>query len=299
MLRKIICLSLCAFISSGVFSQESEKENSGSLRQFVKDMKADYRLSSSQTEIFMAADTSFADSVFLKKMKRESYRLVTKWLAEQIRNGLVAPFCYTLWWWNRTKITQKVYDKMLPLIGSTDSLSVDKVFEWLNRQIEGGTYKEICEKDLKAIGKFRYFIWTFSDIEEPLGRGGLPHDYKSGRNTFCNRFAYSAIRNPGGLRMHIYQRSGAIKSQVTTFDSRQEEEAVSYGIGNVKLGRWLSWYVDVDNKLYFIYERATKKKIFYCGFVRTFSKDEFGIDREQDRKRFEISLRKNKSADNK
>jgi hypothetical protein len=61
------------------------------------------------------------------------------------------------------------------------------------------------------------------------------------------------------------------------------------------LGTWLCWYVDENGKLYFIYERATKKKIFYCGFVRTFLDNSNGVTVEQNRKRFEVSARKNKN----
>ncbi|MDR1846855.1 MAG: hypothetical protein LBR17_01895 [Bacteroidales bacterium] len=283
-----------------------------SFAQFFQDLRKDYKATASQLDMFVKANvcTPLNDSNILKqwqkdntslikKKKRESYSLVTKWLLLQGRNAILAPFCYTLWWWNKNKITQKVYNQIVPIISENDSLNINNAFLWLNQQIEEGSFSKMYEQEVRKIGCFWYFIWTFSDIEDPLGRGGLPIDYKAkpniDNNSFKNRFLYSAIRNPGGLSMHIYQRSGEITNAVTTIDTRTDEEAVSYGIGNQQLGTWLCWYVDSDNRLYFIYEKASEKRIFYCGFVRTFASDNKGVLKEQNRKRFEVSARKNKA----
>ncbi|MDR0790203.1 MAG: hypothetical protein LBO06_05375 [Bacteroidales bacterium] len=309
MRKRIVVLSALILTSINVFGQIEGKEKGNELMQFISDLRQDYKDTPSQLQYFsdigLCSPYPTEDSLFskwaedntqiIKDKKRQCYQLVLTWLYQQGRNAVLAPFCYTIWWWNKERITNKVYDKMYPLASETDSLPANDVFLWLNEQIETGTFKTACEKELKSIGNFWYFIWTFSDIEDPLGRGGLPNDYKGGNNTFGNRFLYSAVRNPGGLRMHIYQRSGIITNQITTIDTRTDEQAKSYGIGNQKLGTWLCWYVDENDKLYFIYERATQKKIFYCGFVRTYSNNKEGVTIEQNRKRFEVSLRKNKN----
>jgi hypothetical protein len=312
MLKRIALFASLILISTSVFGQiedkAASKEKDNELIQFIKDLRQDYKATPSQLQYFSdiglctpyPQDTTLVsqwikdNTAIIKDKKRQCYQLVLTWLLQQGRNAALAPFCYTFWWWNKKRITNMVYDKTYPLVEYEDSLSTNDAFLWLNEQIESGTFKAKCEKELKTIGNFWYFIWTFSDIEDPLGRGGLPDDYKGGKNSFGNRFKYSAIRNPGGLRMHIYQRSGEIKDQITTIDTRNDQQASSYGIGDQNLGTWLCWYIDENDELYFIYERATQKKIFYCGFVRTYSKNSKGVTIEQDRKRFEVSLRKNK-----
>ena len=311
MLKRIVVLSSFLIISISVFGQtqskEKDKEGRHELIQFIKDLKQDYEHTHLQVQYFSDVglcppysneNSSYSKWVedntrIIKTKKKQCYRLMLTWLAQQGRNTIVAPFCYTTWWRNKEKITKSVYDKIHPLIDDADSLSVNDAFLWLNEQVESGTFKTVCEEYLKTIGKFWYFIWTFSDIEDPLGRGGLPNDYKGGKNTFGNRFLYSAVRNPGGLRMHLYQRSDNITNQITTIDTRGDEDAVSYGIGNQKLGTWLCWYVGENNELYLIYERATQKKVFYFGFVRTYVYNRKGKMVEQNKKRFEVSLRTN------
>ncbi|MDR1006907.1 MAG: hypothetical protein LBL74_08630 [Bacteroidales bacterium] len=302
--RIFLLLALITF-SLTAFSQTENFEGGDELSQFFKDLKEDYNQSASQLKQFADLNVCMPypdnptkewierNTKIIKAKKRQCYWLVVKWLLQQGINSVIAPIAYTIWWRDKNEITDKIYKAALPLINSKDSLSVNEVFFWLNEQIEKGHYKAVCEKPLKSIGLFDYFIWTYSDILDPLGRGILPLDYKGGKNTFCNRFLYSAVRNPGSLQMHIYQRSDTIVNQVITKDTRIDEVAKSYGIGNQQLGTWLCWYVDNKGKLYFIYERSTQKKVFYCGFVRTYLDDEKGVATEQNRKRFEVSLRKN------
>jgi hypothetical protein len=289
MRRQVITLFVLTVISVCVKGQSLPFE-------FIKDLRKDYRATSEQIQMFSEKAEILSNADIIKEKKKECYHLITKWLLIQGRNALLAPFCYTLWWWNREKITNRVYELMLPLAGGDTAMTINHLFVWLNQHVEQGTFDSICKKELQSMGLFYYFIWTFSDIEDPLGRGGMPNDYKSGKNTFGNRFLYSAVRNPGGLAMHINQRSAIIIDNVTTIDTRSDEQAKSYGIGNQNLGTWLCWYVSSDDRLYFIYESANMKKLFYCGFVRTFANNEDCKSVEQNRKRFEISQRKNKAT---
>mgnify|MGYP005855341917 FL=1 len=149
---------------------------------------------------------------------------------------------------------------------------------------------ELAKKKLKVNGKFLYWLWTYGDAKDPLGRGGMPETYKNGKNIFWNRYCYSAFRNARFNINYMEFRTGLIVEKIIIKDERD----FSYyhkvdGIGDSPDGIVFIWMRDNYNKWYFIYEDNNKNNIFYFGYVDLLKEKANGG-------RFETSYRKTQSS---
>lgn len=115
-------------------------------------------------------------------------------------------------------------------------------------------------------GKFIYWLWTYGDMNDPLGRGGLPERY--GKATFWKRYKYSAWRNARFNWNYMELRTGKVIESETIIDTRNF--AVMHrsdGIGDSPDGILFKWFRDEKGQWYFIYENNNTKHIWYFGWV--------------------------------
>lgn len=135
---------------------------------------------------------------------------------------------------------------------------------------------------------FVNWIWSYGDLHDPLGWGGMPKDYRNGKNTFINRWFYSAIRNPRFTHNFEVYESETILWEKIIVDTRNWGNMItSYGVGDTPSGRIFKWMFN-GKKAYFIYEDNCKDSSFWIGWVNL-------LDKPIGRKgRFEIAYRLHK-----
>jgi len=229
------------------------------IRKAYKDIKADYR----KIGTIRQAD------------KRLCYKRIVMNMLWGIWNAISAPFIYPIWYAFRKIITNKVY----------------KGTSW--QEIEAHILKaeiDLAEAKLECNGKFLFWLWTYGDCTDPLGWGGMPSDFKNGKNNFINRFIWSAIRNPRFNINYMYFRTGIIEEYIdaiNTLDWQYWHE--SFGISGNPDGIILRWFRDNEYKCHFIYENNNDKSMFYFGYVDLYKHENGGIGRQG---RFETSCRK-------
>lgn len=214
------------------------------------------------------------DKIISKKEKLNCCKKVIINLMEYVWNGLTAPFVYPIWYLFRKQISEKIY------AGTS--------WEEISNLMSANKISEVKEK-LLINGKFMYWIWTYGDSDDPLGRGGLPNIYK---NTFWKRFYWSAIRNARFNFNYMEFRTGKIVEVLTIIDKRNFSYMhKSLGIGDSPDGIYFKWMKDDKNKWYFIYEDNNKKSLFYIGYTG-FLKQDIG----KDGGRFETAYRNTDSS---
>lgn len=194
-----------------------------------------------------------------KKDKVKSVKVVFSIFISLIWSAISSPIFYTVWYIFRKQITKRIYK----------GTSWEEINELKNENPQ--KVKEILKKN----GRFLYWLWTYGDMIDPLGRGGLPHDYFDGKNSFINRFRYSAIRNARFNKNYIDFRTGRISIVEVSIDNRNFNYLhKSYGIGDSPDGIYFKWLKD-ESRTYFIYEDNNSKHIFYFGWVG-FLKEDIG-----------------------
>jgi len=210
-----------------------------------------------------------------KKEKLKCYLRMLWMVLVSLGNFITAPIIYPIWYVFRKSITEKIH------LGT----SWEEVHKLLRT---GGQYK--VNKLIKKNGWFLYWLWTYGDDNDPLGWGGMPKDYRIGKNTFPNRFMYSAIRNPRFTYNHLNFTSGLIVVQKVVKDTQDIKlKHVSYGIGDSYDGVLFKWMKEyITNRYHFIYEEANVSHIFYFGYVNTTDSESIG--------RFEFAYRTTKSS---
>ena len=209
--------------------------------------------------------------------KRLCYRRIAKNLLWGIWNIVSSPFIYPIWYIWRKSITDKIH----------------KGTSW--QEIE--THMQMCEFDevetkLKANGKFLFWLWTYGDCTDPLGWGGMPQDFRNGKNIFINKYIWSAIRNSRFNINYMHFGTGIIEEQINitnTLNWQYWHE--SYGIGDNPDGILFKWVRDNNYKWYFIYENNNEKHMFYFGYVGLYKQGTIGK-----RGRFETSYRKTENS---
>lgn len=208
--------------------------------------------------------------------KRACYKLAIKSIFSLLWCSISAPLIYSIWYLFRKPITEKIHDE----------IPWQVVKEWVDHN-----NIKLVRVLFKEKGKFLYWLWTYGDLNDPLGRGGLPVDYKNGRNTFWNRFRYSALRNPRFNYNYVELRTARPIAEVTAINTRNFNYMhKSFGIGDSPDGTWLKWVLDEKGKWYFIYEDCNRRAIWYCGWVGLKDIDtSFGG-------RFEVSYRSTDSS---
>ena len=229
------------------------------VRGFIKAMKADYKNSNE----------------FVKSKKKKAI-LKTIWLTfDQIWSGISAPLIYPIWYIFRKQITNTLYE-------GTTWQAVQK----LVRDNKIDEAKAIVQRK----GKLLYWLWTFGDLNDPLGRGELPEDGYSGRfkNNFIGRFYENALRNPRFTINYMNYRTGTIVQAYTIIDTRDYSVVhSSEGLGTAPSGIFFKWLVDNKGEWYYIYDDNNKENLFYFGYTG-FSREDIGRNG-----RFEISYRRN------
>lgn len=233
------------------------------IRIFIRNLIKDYR------------DNS-ATNIITKKDKKECYFRIVKTLLLMVWSGVSAPFIYPIWYIFRKQITNKIYR----------GTSWQEIEDLMNK-----CESELVKKKLKENGGcFLYWLWTYGDAVDPLGRGGMPEWY--GKNTFWNRFKYSAIRNPRFNKNYLDFRTGRIVNAIVVIDYRNFNYMhVSKGIGDSPDGIYFKWMKDHNNKWYFIYEDNNSSNIFYIGYTGLLYKDIGNLGG-----RFETSYRKTEKS---
>jgi len=229
------------------------------VKQFISAMKEDYRSS----------------EPVIKNKKKKAILKTIRLTFNQIWSGISAPFIYPIWYIFRKKITNAVYE------GTS--------WEAVHKLIDDNKIDE-AKKIVSRRGKFIYWLWTFGDLRDPLGRGELPDDGYKGRfkNNFIGRFYENALRNPRFTINYIDYRSGNIVKSFTIIDTRDYNLShSSEGLGTHPSGIFFKWLIDDKGEWYYIYDDNNKDNLFYFGYTG-FSKDEIGKSG-----RFEIGYRKN------
>lgn len=212
-----------------------------------------------------------------KKEKYKCYLRVIKNLFYMLWNGISAPFIYPIWYIFRKSITKRIYR-------GTSWQEIEQLMTLCETKL--------VEQKLKYNGRFLFWLWTYGDAVDPLGRGGLPHNFRNGKNNFINRFLYSAIRNPRFNVNYLYLRTSTIIDREVVIDNRNFLYMhKSFGIGDSPDGIYFKWMKDKNNKWYFIYEDNNKKHIFYIGYTGLLYLDVGNYGG-----RFETSCRKTESS---
>jgi len=229
------------------------------VRQFIKILRMDYK-------------TSGEDA---RAKKRRAINKTIRLTFNQIWGGISAPLIYPIWYIFRKKITNTLYE-------GTSWQAVHKLV--VENKI----------KDAKLIvqrkGMFLYWLWTYGDLRDPLGRGELPDDGYGGKykNNFIGRFYENAVRNPRFTINYMDYRTGTIVQSHTVIDTRNFDVShSSEGIGSAPSGVLFKWMIDENDEWYFIYDDNNKDNLFYFGYS--------GLGKEDIGKngRFEIGYRKN------
>lgn len=228
------------------------------IRRFLKSIKSDYNNS----------------TIPNKSKKRECFIKIIINVFLILWNGITAPFIYPVWFLFKRKITNKIYR-------NTSWQEIESLIS--NNSIK------IAHKKLKENGSFLYWIWTYGDMLDPLGRGGLPSVQK---NTFFNRFWFSAIRNPRFNINHMNFRTDNIVSFTSVIDTKNSNIMhTSEGIGDSPDGIVFRWMKDINEKWYFIYEDSNSQNLLYVGYVGLLKNGTIGKSG-----RFELSYRQTKST---
>lgn len=228
------------------------------IRKFLKNLRIDYRSGLGPT----------------KKQKVSCYIRTLRMLFMYIWNGLSAPIVYPFWYIFRKKIVSRAYR------GTS--------WQEINKMVEENKTSKV-KSIIKNNGKFIYWLWTYGDLRDPLGRGELM-DRKT--NTFWNRYWENAFRNCRFTINFMEFRTASIVDSLIVIDSRNFNYMhVSEGIGNSPDGIFFRWMCDSDNKWSFIYEDNNKENIFYYGYVGMHKPNIIGLNG-----RFEIGYRKTGSS---
>jgi hypothetical protein len=211
--------------------------------------------------------------------KKRSYLRLIRLLFMNVWNGLTAPIIYPIWYMFRKSITNKIYK------GTT--------WEIINKMIDDNQTEDV-KKILKSNGgSFIYWLWTYGDLRDPLGRGELPEDGYKGKfkNNFIGRYYENAIRNVRFSTNFMEFRTGITVEVVIVLDERDFTYMhKSDGIGDSPDGIYFKWMLDNNGRWGFIYEDNNSENIFYFGYVGLLKKD---IGQNG---RFETSYRKTDSS---
>jgi hypothetical protein len=175
-----------------------------------------------------------------KRKKKKAILKTIRLTFNQIWSGISAPFIYPIWYFFRKQITESIYD------GTS--------WEYIQGLIKANNIED-AKKILKRKNNFIYWmIWTFGDLNDPLGRGELPDNGYGKKNNFFTRYYENAIRNPRFTINYIDYRSGTIMKSYTIIDTRNYDlHHSSEGIGSSPDGIFFKWMIDDKDEWYFIY----------------------------------------------
>src|ERR1035437_5945181 len=191
------------------------------VKRFIKAIRQDYKSSTND----------------IKKKKKKSIIKTIGLTLDQIWSGITAPLIYPIWYIFRKSTTSSIYEGTSP--------------EAVHVLVEDNKI-DLVKNIVKRKGLFLYWLWTYGDLKDPLGRGELSDTKK---NTFFTRFYENAIRNPRFTINYINYRSGTIVSVYPVIDTRNYDESYSSdGIGSNPSGILFKWMVDEKDEWYYIYD---------------------------------------------
>lgn len=237
------------------------------IRGFLREARKDYKLSND----------------YVKSKKRKAYLKTVRLTLDYIWSGITAPLVYPIWYIFRKQITNSIYE------GTS--------WQEVHKLIESNKIDE-AKSIVKRKGLFLYWLWTYGDLRDPLGRGELPEDGYKGRfkNNFIGRFYENAIRNARFTVNYMNYRTGTIVKAYGVIDTRDFTVFhSSEGLGKAPSGIMFRWFVDDKDRWYYIYDDNNKDNLFYIGWTglgkyNTWTQkiEDIGLNG-----RFEISYRKN------
>jgi hypothetical protein len=198
------------------------------------------------------AKSDYRNSILpYKHEKKSCYKRIAKSIMLLLWGTISAPLFYPVWYVFRKRITDKIYA----------GTSWEEI-KYLTMNNE----TELVKSKLKANGKLLYWIWSYGDIDDPLGRGGMPIEW--GKNSFWHRFKWSAIRNPRFNVNYLELRTSLITEIQKSIDTRNFSLMhKSFGIGDSPDGIYFVWFKDKFDRWYMIYEDNNTVGIFYFGYV--------------------------------
>ncbi len=208
------------------------------IKLFFSTLKSDYKSSTIPT----------------KKEKRNCYYGIIGNMFRSLYSSISAPFIYPIWYMFREQITTEIYK-------DTSIREIQNLMEQ--------NKTNLIKSKLKSNSKFLYWLWTYGDIDDPLGRGGMLLTYCNGDNTFWTRFKWSALRNPRFNINYMEFRTSLITDVVTIIDKRNFGiRYYSQGLGAWNYdGIYFKWMKDDKQKWYFIYENNNMNNLFYLGYT--------------------------------
>lgn len=228
------------------------------IKRFIKTLKKDYKSNNGPN----------------KKEKMSSYLRTIRMLFMYLWNGITAPIIYPFWYLFRKKIVAKAY----------------KGTSWqeINQMVEQNKTLEV-KKIIKSNGRFIYWLWTYGDLRDPLGRGEIMSHKE---NTFWNRYWENGFRNCRFTINFMEFRSSNIVREIVVIDTRDYNYLHrSEGLGDLPDGIHFRWILDESNKWNFTYEDNNSENVFYYGYVGLHSDNIIGLFG-----RFETSYRKTDSS---
>lgn len=232
------------------------------ISKFLKTIRADYK--------------STVDGLITKKDKSRCYWNILYNLLWSVWNTVTTFFIYPIWYVFRKPLTDKIHR-------GTSWQEIEELMRVAD--ING------VESRLKVNGNILFWLWTYGDCSDPYGWGGMPTDFRNGKNNFWNRYIWSAVRNPRFNINYLYYRTGIITEERVIIDTRNPKLwHKSYGVGSSENGLIFKWLKDNNGKWYFIYEENNYEHVFWFGYV--------GLKRWAigKRGRFELSYRKTQGS---
>lgn len=229
-------------------------------RKFVRALRDDYKSSDEAT----------------KKKKKRAILKTVRLTFDQVWSGISAPLVYPIWYTLRKQITNAVYE------GTT--------WQAVHRLINDNRIND-AKLVVQRKGRLLYWLWTYGDLRDPLGRGELPEDGYRGRfrNNFVGRFYENALRNPRFTINYMNYRTGNIAAVIDVSDTRDHTTSLSSeGIGSAPVGTYFKWFVDSNGEWYYIYDDNNRENLFYFGYTGLGKGDPIGKSG-----RFEIGYRRN------
>lgn len=201
-----------------------------------------------------------------------------KWFIVQTLNLVIAPIIYPIFYLNRKRIYRKYVEGGFP--EDIQELCVD-----------GDFVEDTLPVLRKVLGWWLFWLWTFGDEKDIIGKGIVPEWYKPNiKNNFLRRYLWSAIRNPRAIYSHAKCRTAGIAHILPKGVGIWEEHNKVHfnGLGYFAAGYRLIWLGNGTTNYPYFYSTYGKNntRLFYFGMVHCYYNNTL-----MQYRRFELSMR--------